>query len=103
MKKRETAAIIRKPPLQIIPPLDFMDGLVMDKLFQNECGRLPADPFDPKKAGVEPRVQKVPQVGVNRLEIGILDDHAAQILTHSDNGGRTVRSRIQQPEQLLSG
>src|SRR5438132_9124112 len=101
MKKRETTAIIRKPPLQVIPPLDFMHGLVADKLLQNECGRLPAYPFDPKKAGVEPRLQKVYQVGVNRLEIGIFDDHAPQIPTHSDNGCRTVRSRIQQPEQLL--
>ena len=87
--------------MQVVPSPDFVDGLVLDELFQNERRCLPTDALDAQKTPVEPRLQQVHHVSIDGLELRIFSEEAAKVGSHRDDRRRPVRSHIQDPKQLL--
>src|SRR5882672_7708894 len=102
MKERETTPVVGKAAPQVIPSPDFVYRLVLDELFQNDGGRLPTDAFDAQETPIEPRSQEVHHVTIDGPEMRMVMEHAEKILAHRDNGGGTVRSHVQQTEQVLT-
>src|SRR5712691_8362885 len=98
MKERETTPVIGEAPLQVVPSADFVYRLICDELFQNVGRRLPTDALELQEAAVEPRLEQVQQVGIDGLEMGMVYEHAEQILAHRDDGRGAVRSHVQQAE-----
>jgi hypothetical protein len=54
MKKSETTAVGFETPAQIRPAGDFMDGFVVNQLFEDDRRCTPVDPLELEKAGIEP-------------------------------------------------
>ena len=55
-------------------PVDLVNSLVGNDLFQNAGRRVPVDPVHDQKPSIEPCNQQVPKIGIERLEIGALVD-----------------------------
>src|SRR5436309_15410534 len=99
MKECKTPPIIGKTPMQVLPSPDFVDGLVLDELFQNERRCFPTDALDAQKAPVEPRLQHVHHVSIEGLELRMLSEEAAKFGSDRDDRRRPVRYHIQDPKQ----
>src|SRR5262245_48066549 len=82
MKERETAPVIRKTPVQVIPAANLVYGLVLNELFQNEGRGLPADAFEAQEASIEPRLQEMQYVGIDGAEMRMVREHVSKILSH---------------------
>ena len=101
MKEGKTPAVLRQTPVQVLPSPNFMDRFVRDELFQNERGGFPTDAFDPQKTGVEPRLQQVNHVSIDRRELGMFCEEVAKVRAHRDDRGCALRPHVQDPKQLL--
>ena len=55
MEKAEAAAVRRiEPTAKVVPPVDLVDGFILDDLLEDRGRRLPVDPPQHEKAAVEP-------------------------------------------------
>ena len=62
MKERVTAAIRLEAPVEIGPPVNLVNGFVLDQAFEDERRGAPIDPLEDEEATVEPGLEEVQQV-----------------------------------------
>ena len=104
MEKAITAPIDRlDAPAQIVPAGDRMDGLILDDLFQHIGGRIPRQPPQFEKAGVEPGGEGIFEFGVKRLEPGIASLCSQQVGAHGQQPACAAWRKIEHVDQLEAG
>ena len=69
MKKGEAAAVGFEAAAQIGPAVDFMHRFIADEFFEDASRSLPADSFEAQETAIKPGSEKVPEVGIERVEI----------------------------------
>lgn len=102
MKKSEAAAIGFETAAQIGPAVDFVDRLVVNKLFEDERGGLPTDAFEAQKAPVEPGFEEVAEVGIECRVMRCVGGMAEQIPAKGDESFGAMGSSVDAAEKLLA-
>ena len=65
MEEGEAPAIGLQPPVEVVPALNLVHGLVENDLLQQVGWRAPVHTDDLQEAGIEPRRQQVADVPID--------------------------------------
>src|ERR1051326_662489 len=94
MKESKATPVIGQTPVQVVPSPNFVHGFIRNELFQDEGRCLPTDAFQLKETAVEPRLEQMQHVTIDCLEVRMVRQYAAKVLTHRHNGGSTVGAHV---------
>ena len=102
--KEGVASAIRglNPTTQIVPPLNYVDGLIADNPLEDVGGRRPGDTVHRQEAAVEPRIEEVHEIIVDAGELGFVCTVIEEVLPQRDQGARAAWRKVQPAEQLLT-
>ena len=92
-----------EPAAQIVPAGDRVDRFVLDDLFQNSSGSIPCQPAQLEEAGVEPGLEGILELGVERLQPGIARGRAQQVGAHGEQAPGALGRKVEQVDQLEAG
>ena len=69
MEERITAAIRFQATPQVVPPLNLVNGFVLNQAFEDDRRCLPVYPRQCQEPAIEPRLEQVLEIGVQRNTI----------------------------------